>query len=205
MGLGRRGLLRSGTAFAKDGCVWLEAILTVEDLQRMLRDLSPAAIRLGDNGELEFDEPSSVALIAQRGLRVVCGAKLHWPLLGVSVPVSLRSVAVMICPTIEPVGDREALVFKFHIEHIDVSILPAFFDNKVTDRVNEELAKHHVEFAWSFAKTLSYVFQLPDALLSTSALSLEVVVGTVRITDSALAFAISYQTKFQRRPPTTGH
>jgi hypothetical protein len=185
----------------KDPGVWIEAVLTVDDLQRVLRDFAPASIRLGENGELVLAEPSLVVLIPELGLRVVCAATLRWPLLGVSVPVAMRSVDVMICPIIERLVDREALVFKLHIEHIDVSLFPAFVDDKITARVNEELAKHHVEFSWQFPKTLSYVFQLPDALLSTSALSLEVVAGTLRVTDTSLAFAVSYRTQFQRRPP----
>jgi hypothetical protein len=189
--------------------VWLEAILTVHDLQAILRQFCPAVFRLGDSGELELDEPTDVTLIDGRGMRVVCAAKLLWPVLGIHVPVSARSVAVMISPVVERAGEGnlegedagETLVFKMHIEHIDVTLLPAFVDDRVTARVNEELEKKHVELAWKFPDTLSHVFQLPDALLSTSALGLEVVSGSVRVTDSALAFAISFRTQVHRRAP----
>jgi hypothetical protein len=191
--------------------MWIEAILTANDLQALLGQFCPAVFRLGDSGELELDEPTDVALIEGRGIRVVCAAKLTWPVLGIHVPVSARSVAVMISPVVEHVGEgnlegedrSEALVFKLGIEHIDVTLLPAFVDDRVTARVNEELEKKHVELAWKFPDTLSHVFDLPDAMLSTSGLGLEVVSGSVRVTESALAFAVSFRTKVQRRVPTS--
>jgi hypothetical protein len=195
----------AGRPLAERRVVRLEAILTKDDLQRLLRRFAPAVVRLGDGGELSLDDPSEVSLISERGVRVVCSAKLHWPLLGIGVPVAARSLVVMVCPVIEPQPDGEALVFKIHIEHIDVTLLPTFVDDRVTDRVNAELAKKHVELSWHFGRMLSHVFALPEALASTSAIGLEVVTGTLRITDSALAFTVTFRTNVERRTVRTAH
>jgi hypothetical protein len=177
----------------------IEAVLTKEDLSGILRQFAPSVIRLGEAGELLLDEPTEVALIPERGMRVVCSASLHWPLLGISVPVAVRSLAVMVCPVIETRAGAEALVFKVHIERVDITLLPDFFDDRVTARVNEELAKKHVDLSWRFAEMLSHEFRLPDALASTAALGLDVNAGTVRISDHAVSFAVSFQTHVERR------
>jgi len=64
----------------------------------------------------------------------------------------------------------EALTFKLHVDDVDLSMLPEFVDRGVVDIVNAELDAKHVELAWSFTKTLSHVFALPDALASAGAM-----------------------------------
>jgi hypothetical protein len=65
--------------------------------------------------------------------------------------------------------------------------------------VNEELVKKHVELAWNFGETLSHVFSLPEVLVSTAAFGLKVDAGRVKVTDTALGFAVSFGTEVTRR------
>ncbi len=179
--------------------MWLEAILTKDDLHGVVAQFAPMRFRLGDNGELCLDTPSEVSLIRDQGIRVVCSATLHWPVLGFDVPISIRSVAVLVRPEVEPRGDGAALVFKPEIAYADVALVPSVLDEGVARLVNEELAKKHVELAWNFERTLSHVFPLPAALETTAAFGLHVKAGTVRVTDDALGFAVSFSTQVQRR------
>lgn len=171
----------------------VEAILTLEDLQRVLGQLAPMTVRLGESAELTLEEPTEVALVPDRGLRVVCGATVRWPVLGLSVPVEMRSLTVTVSPVIEGSADGQALVFKLDVEHIDVTLLPAFMDVKVTALVKEELEKKKAELAWRFASTLSHEFGLPESLESAAALGLRIVSGTVHITADELRFAVVYR------------
>ena len=179
--------------------MWLEAILMKEDLHKVLTQFAPMEFRLGDSGRLLLVDPKDVSLIPDKGLGVVCEATLHWPLLGIDVPVHIHELLLLIHPAVEQREGKEFLVFTLTIEHAGVGILPKIVDDKITSMVNEELVKKHVELAWNFSETLSHVFSLPEVLVSTAAFGLEVDAGRVKVTDTALGFAVSFGTEVTRR------
>ncbi len=159
----------------------------------------PAAIRLGEDGELYLGEPTGVALIADVGLRVVCGATLRWAVLGIHVPITIESLAVVVSPEIAEQSDGPRLVFKIQIEHADVPGVPRFLDEGVTELVNRELAAKHIELSWAYAKTLSHAFELPASLLSHDQLALTVVDARVKATGDALRLAVRFEASARRR------
>ncbi len=178
--------------------MWLEALLTREDLCEVLQQFIPMKLRLGESGDLLLEGPLVVSLIPEKGLSVTCTGQLHWPLFGVRFPATLHSLTVLILPAVEVRPGGDALVFKLRIEHANVALLPRVLDDRLTSLVNEELAKKHAELAWNFRRALSYVFPLPHALESAEALGLQVQAGTVKITDSAVGFAVSLRAEVQR-------
>jgi len=178
----------------------LEAVLTRDDLHGILNQFAPLEIRLGKNGNLLLDSPSKVALIPGEGLSIVCHATLHWPVLGVSVPVSMRGLTVEVRPAVRPglAGGGDVVAFTLQIDRAGVTVLPEVIDDKVTSRVNQELVEKHVELSWNFAKSLSHVFELPDALASAAALKLKVRQGIVVVTESAVVFTVDFGAEVQR-------
>jgi hypothetical protein len=191
----------AGTQVAKIQCMWLEAILTTSDLQDTIQQFSPLEIRLGDNGKLLLASPTRVSLTAGEGMAVVCEATLHWPVLGVDLPVHMHGLSVLVRPEVRPAPDGtcDVLAFTLQIDRAGVSILPHIIDDKVTSLLNEELAKKHVELAWNFGETLTHVFALPAALASAAALALKVGGGTVKITDRAIGFAVNFTAEVRPR------
>jgi hypothetical protein len=179
--------------------MWLEAILTREDLRHVLKQFAPMDLRLGESGKLLLDAPSDVSLIRDKGLAVVCEATLHWPLLGVDIPVHIHALVLLVRPSVERRASGDVLVFTLEIDGANVPLLPKVIDDKITAMVNEELVKKHVELAWNFGKTLSHVFSLPAALESTSTLGLKVSGGKVKVTDDAMGFAVRFRTEVERR------
>jgi hypothetical protein len=180
--------------------MWLEAILTNDDLLDVLRGFSPLEIRLGETGSLALASPSTVSTILDEGIGVVCDATLHYPVLGIDLPVHMHSLTVLIHPAVVdlPAGAGQALVFTLQIDHTGLVLLPHRFDQSVTKRVNEELVKRHFELSWNFHETLSHVFQLPAAL-SVASLGLKVTGGKVKITADSLGFAVCFDTQVQKR------
>jgi hypothetical protein len=183
--------------------MWAEAIVLQQDLTALLGQLLPAAIRLGEDGELYLGEPTGVALVADVGLRVVCGATLRWEVLGIHVPITIESIAVVVRPEIETRSEGHRLVFKIQVEHACVAGLPRVLDDRVTDLVNRELAAKHVELSWRYAATLSHAFELPLSLQSHDQLALEVVDARVKATGNALGLAIRFVARAGRRYATS--
>jgi hypothetical protein len=186
--------------------MWLEAIFSKEDLVQAIAQLTPLRIRLDGGGDLSVFEASEVTLVADAGLRVVCKAKLHWPVLGFKVPVTLHSVQVLVRPHIMKEDGHDQLVFPVEIEHADFAGLPDSIDARVTETVNQALLRKHVELKWDFASTLSHVFALPASLEQLRAIGLEVVWGEVRITTESLGLAVAFRAQVLRdaeAPPVT--
>jgi hypothetical protein len=183
--------------------VWVEAILTREDLAKALNELCPLQIRLGKGGTLVVSEPHEVELVPDVGLHMTVTVEIHWPILGVAVPVRAREVALDVSPLIFKHQDgHEKLAFKLHLDRVDVALLPAFLDRSVVDRVNAELEAHHVELAWDFVETLSHVFPLPPELVSAKAVELKAPWGKVKTTDDTMVLAVSLHASILRREPS---
>jgi hypothetical protein len=112
--------------------------------------------------------------------------------------VTIKPLCVRLLPEIDKREKGDALVFKLQIEHADVSTVPTIIDNEITNLINRELIKKKVDFAWNFADTLSYDFDLSKVLHPVHSLGLKVIGGTIRITEDALVLAISFVAKVTR-------
>ncbi len=179
--------------------MWIEAILSKEDLEALVRQFTPLTIHVGDgDGTLVVSDPERVRLVADEGLRVVCKAKLTWPVLGIKVPISLHSLVVMLRPIVEKRSSGEALVFKVEIEHADLANVPSMIDDRITELINQDLSDKHVELAWSFSKALTHAFKLPRELEPLEAFELIVFWGKTKITDDAVVLAVSFHSAVTR-------
>jgi hypothetical protein len=172
--------------------MWVEALLARDDLDKTMRDFCPLRINLAKEGNIVISDPRDLVLVAGVGLRMSVTVELHWPVLGIRLPVSVRMATLEVWPRILKKPEGEDLTFKLHIDDVDLSILPDFVDRGIVDIVNAELDTKHVELAWSFTKTLSHVFALPNALASAGAMDLRATWGSVKITEEALVLAVSF-------------
>lgn len=171
--------------------MWLEAILSRDDLQQAVAHLAPVTIDLGSEGAaLYIGAPNDVALIANEGLHITCPAKLGWPVLGISVPVVINEVSFMLTPRIEQKDGVEQLVFEPRIEKADFAMLPNMIDRRVTDLVNKELDARRQDLAWNFRKTLQLSFELPAAMSPRRTMSLTAQGAMVRVTEEAVVLAV---------------
>jgi hypothetical protein len=179
--------------------MWAEAIFTKEDLEEVTGQLFPLRIVLGNDGNVLLTDRRDLALLPGVGLRMTITAELHWPVLGVHVPVSVRSATLEIRPEIVEGPAGQTLAFKLHLDDVDISMLPAFVDHGIVELVNKELEAKHVELAWGFTRTLSHAFELPEALASAGALDLVAASGRVKVTSEALALAVLFQARVEPR------
>jgi hypothetical protein len=179
--------------------MWAEAIFSIVDLEEVTGQLFPLRIILGKDGNVLLTDRRDLALLPGVGLRMTVTAEIHWPVLGMNIPVSVRSATLEIRPEIVENPGGDTLTFKLHLDDIDVSTLPAFVDRRVVDHVNKELEAKHIELAWGFTRTLSHVFQLPEALASAAALDMRAGSGCVKITSEALAIAVRFHARVEPR------
>jgi hypothetical protein len=182
--------------------MWIEAILSHDDLSSFFARLMPFDVRLGEDGdadpELRLSDLARVELVENQGIRVECKAELRWPVLGIDVPIQVRSLALLLIPSVVKRSGRDALAFKLQVAELDIAWVPASFDATIQEKVNRELKERQRQLTWNFGQTLSHVFDLPNAVRPIDALGLEVAWGKVRVTNEALVMAISFHAHVHR-------
>jgi|HubBroStandDraft_1064217.scaffolds.fasta_scaffold586421_1 hypothetical protein len=178
----------------------LEATLTADDLKSLVGEMTPVTIHMGQKGTLTLSQPTGLELVPHRGMRVVCHAHGSWEVLGVAVPITLKALSVMMEPSVEMRPNGDVLAFKLHIESADIAMVPTVIGDRIVELVNAELAEKHVELAWNFRKTLSHTFSLPASLENLTSIGLTATSGSLRLTDSALVFAVIFETDVGRKP-----
>ncbi len=179
--------------------MWIEAILARDDLAKAVQEFCPLRINIGRDGSVLLLEPRDIELVADVGLRMTVTTEIHWPVLGIQVPVSVRAATLEVRPEIVQNAGGDTLSFKLRLDAVDIAVLPAFVDWGIVDLVNEQLQAKHVELSWRFAETLSHTFDLPEALASARALDLRAASGRVKVTSEALALAVLFHAKVERR------
>jgi hypothetical protein len=179
--------------------MWVEAILAKSDLDKAIGEFCPLKIKLGEDGNIRISDPRGLELVPDVGLRMSVTIEVHWPIWGIQIPVSVRSMTLEVKPEILKAHEGDQLTFKLRLDDVDISILPEFIDRTIVDRVNKELEARHVELSWNFIETLSHVFELPDALVSARAIGLRAGWGSVKITSEAIVLAISFEASVTAR------
>jgi hypothetical protein len=183
--------------------MWVEAVLSKDDLASLIAQIVPLTIRIHPDSApdqyIELATASNLALVADQGLRMTTQARIHWPVLGIDVPIKVDPLSVMIKPSITRTPQGDALSFTLQIEQAEFAGIPAFGDLAITDKINSELSKTDVDLTWAFAAMLSHRFSLPSLLAPLDSLALNVAWGKVRVTDEAMVLAVSFHAEVSRR------
>jgi hypothetical protein len=206
--------------------MWLQATLTLDDLTHALHELLPLEIHLDEpdasasghaGPERERDEaasgradrsggrviglsaPRRVELIPSLGLRVETSAHIVWPVLGLDVPATVRSVQALFRPRIEEAANGEAsLGFALSVEALDLSLVPGIVESAVKDVLNEELARPGVLPAWRFMRTMDFAFDVPRQLGFDGKLLLAASWADLKITEDGVTLAMSFRAGVDR-------
>jgi hypothetical protein len=171
--------------------MWLDAVVNSADLQKVVDKLTPATIPLGSRGHLFFDAPAEVSLVADRGMRIRCHAKLLWPVLGIDVSVTVSSMTVMIVPSIESRDGERVLMFTPEVEALDLALLPDIGDAEVRGFINRELQAKRIELPWKYKQTLDHQFVLPDWFRSGATFDIRSNGAAVKVTNNSIGLAIA--------------
>ncbi|WP_437874606.1 hypothetical protein [Sorangium sp. So ce513] len=180
--------------------MWLEAIITREDLVQVLGEFLPVKIHLDDDDStdrwLYLGKPTEITLVEDMGLRVNCPAELKWSLPVVSPTVKLDELKVLISPEIIEKNKGNVLAFNIELEEADIRGIPSIIDHTIMKAVNAALANKKPE--WNFTKTLTHTVGLPSNLEPIDGLHIGVNWGKRRISQDALVLVVSFKLNFLR-------
>src|ERR1700712_2623980 len=137
----------------------LEAHLTTGDLRDLLYQLTPMAVSLDPDSpsrQLSIKPPREVELVDGLGLRVVADLQLKWDLIGVSFPVTLRRVSLLLTPRVELLEGQPVLLFLPKLQEADLSAIPGILRDVILGRINDALARPEARIVWRFVETLDF-------------------------------------------------
>lgn len=189
--------------------MWLEAIITQEDLVQVLGEFLPVKIFLDQEetgeGEKKNDQPerslmlhaaTQVALVPEEGFRITCPAEVTWSIVGVSPTVKIDELRVMIRPRVVEKNKGHILEFGIEVEEADFHSLPGFLDTTVVKAINGALATKQP--AWNFTETLTRKVGLGKLFDPVEALKIDVVWGKTKIGADSFGLVISFKLGFVR-------
>ncbi len=175
--------------------MWLQALFTPADLERIVAEMTPVQMALDPDDPKRYlwlDRPTSVEMVGNVGVRIVTSARLQWDVIGITLPLTLRTVSVLLTPSITRRDGKDALAFSAQIETLDLAAVPALIEVPLVAKVNEALAAEPAQLAWRFTDTLDFTFQLPDTLAPARSLRLFARWGAVRTSEEGVAVAAAF-------------
>jgi hypothetical protein len=131
-------------------------------------------------------------------VRVTFKATVHWPLLGIEVPVAVRSLSLLLRPEIRAGTAGEALVFQPVVEDMDMPGFPRALERKLTAMVNRELVRKDASLSWDFTETLTHSFRLPGSMAPIDSLDLTATAGRVEVRSDGMRLAVSFASSVTR-------
>jgi len=180
--------------------MWIEAIITKEDLVEALRQLLPVKIHFDDDPKtdrwLYLDRPTDIELVPEQGVRVACPAEIMWSVSVVDIPIKLHTLQVLLRPEIITKQRGDILNFNLHLEEADIKGLPSVIDHTIMKAVNEALERK--ELAWDFTKTLNNTVKMPKLLDPIDSLTIKVNWGKRRVDGEAVVLVVSFNLTFNR-------
>lgn len=190
--------------------MWLEAIITQEDLVQVLGEFLPVKIYLNqdddEKGERKKDEPdrslklgraTTVKLVPETGILITCSAELTWSIVGMSPTVQIDELSVLLKPEVVEKNKGEVLEFGIQVEEADFHSLPGFIDETIVKAVNGALATKKP--AWNFTETLTRNVGLGTLFEEVEALKIAVNWGKTKIGADVLGMVLSFKLGFVRK------
>lgn len=169
----------------------------------MLQNALPLTVLLGkserEDRSLRLYDPGEVSFLTGEGIGLSCKAEIRWAVLGFSVPIQLRALTVVLSPRMSLRDGQPTLVFGLSLERVDLAGVPARWDGKLVDLINQALQDRQVELAWGFGSTLTHAFELPSMLSSLQSFNLGVGESSVEVLPDALRLDITLQASVTRR------
>jgi hypothetical protein len=180
----------------------LQVVFSRDELVSFASEWLPLKLLLGDPSKddryLQLTDPKAIELVPNAGLRIACRAQIRWPVLGLSVPITARTLSVLLSPSIALIDEQPALVFRLKIEQADLSGVPARLDATVTDAINRALSER-VKPTWHFGRSLTRVVPMPAILATTESIDLSVQSGAVEVSHEAFTFQLTLSADAPRR------
>jgi hypothetical protein len=187
----------------------IKATLDESTVASLLDQLLPVTIDLHETEPgtrwVRVEKPERFDFVAGEGIRVHTAAAIRWTALGIAIPVTIKSIALILRPAIitdeQPGG---SLVFRPEIEGTDFKMVPAFVDARIARAINAELSKQGDRLAWPFGTSLALRTPLPPSITPATQFELAAEDAVVETTDHQLTLELTLSMRFTQTSASLG-
>lgn len=182
--------------------MFLEAHLDEFTITKLINDATPIRIHFTQSDDdqrwIELATPSSVDLIAGKGVRVVSSARVHYAWGGFKPEIAIRRIVLMLRPVVKRGQEGLELRFRLDIEDADLVNVPSLVDAGIVGIVNAAITPMHTKMIWAFEKALSKSFPLPERLEPLECFCLKATGGSATVEDDHLRLRVAFAAEMTR-------
>lgn len=186
--------------------IQIAAILDESTVERLLVDLTPLTIALGDDEQthrwIQIYRPERVVFAAGEGLRIDTTAKLSWTVAGVPITFTIQALTVLLRPVLDTTIQRLNLVPT--IEHADLKNVPDVIDSTIISHVNERLAKEPDAMGWTFGETLAVRLGMPASMAPLGAFEMDSCDPALEVGSDHLRVSLALAIRFTHMEAVSG-
>lgn len=168
----------------------LSLSIAKEEIVRLAAEATPLKIDLGHKRSVSFGRPELVELVPGTGLRIRGDAKMVWEVAGLTLPVTLRTWQLLLAPSIVRRDGMLVLAFDPVLEDLDFKGVPAAFDERIADAINEGVASQRNKLSWNLSKVLGSRSPIPARISPGGAFEIAPVAARVEVAANELRIEI---------------
>lgn len=172
----------------------IQALFTADDVIAALAEVTPLRLALDPESSQRYfwlARPTSVTFVPEQGIRIVTSAFLQWDVVGVSVPVTIRTAEVLLRPSVVHVENRDILSLRAEVKRLDLSHVPSLVEATIIAALNGKLEEPEATIPWKFMDTLDFEFKMPQSVAPLEKLRLFALDGEARITEQAVVLQVA--------------
>ena len=176
------------------------------ELEKLFDELTPIRIHMTPTDEdrrwLELERPESIALVPDRGVRIVTRGRLRYAVGGLKIPATIDRLQLLLTPKVVQADSfAHRLAFELTIEDGDLAHVPGLLAQAFVGVVNEALTPRATKMVWSFGQALTKSAILPERLEPLDRFSVEVTGGTVAVSADRVTFTVDLTAGVSRKKP----
>jgi hypothetical protein len=164
----------------------IEMLLDQVTLRNLIQQFAPIRIHMTPTDEdrrwLELDEPETIELVPEQGVRVVCKGRARYSVGETRIPIGINKIVLLLAPVIgRDAQGWEQLEFRITIENADLKYIPGLIDRTIFHALNKAITPESTHMIWSFSRMMTRSLQMPERLEPLDAINLEALHAEVRV------------------------
>lgn len=185
----------------------LRAVVRRDDVIGLLEEITPLRVELSRRPQraVSIGRPTELDFVPGTGLRIRTSARITWDVAGLAVPVTARTIQLLLTPKLDQLEGGFVLSLEPKLEDFDLEAVPFFIDNKIASAVNDGIERQRSKLTWNLTRLLG--FDLPEKVSPPMRIDLGITDASVEVEAEALVIDVSLRPRgvgLQRRLRAVG-
>lgn len=179
----------------------LRAVVRRDDVIGLLQEVTPLRVELSRRPQraISIGRPTELEFVPGAGLRIRGDARISWDIVGMTVPVTARTIELLLVPKLELHEGRYVLSLDPRLEELDLEVVPFFVDSKISGAVRAAIDKKRSKLRWDLGRLLQW--DLTDRVSPPTRLELGIRNASIVVDEDSLVIDLSFEPHGIQRAP----